>query len=96
MIRIEVIGNRSIEEDFFELLGEKGVGMHYTLFPVAQGNGYSGTRRGDHIFPEENFVFFSWVEDEDRGRVIKDIVEELRTRFPDEGIAFFVSACVDL
>lgn len=96
MIRIEVVGNRSIQEDFFELLEREGVGLHYTLIPEAHGNGYSGMRRGDHIFPEENFVFFSWVEDEDRGRVIKDIVEELRTRFPDEGIAFFVSACVDL
>ena len=54
-ICVEVIANRSIQEDFHERLRKRGIGAHYTLFPEVQGTGYAGPRRGDHIWPEENF-----------------------------------------
>lgn len=95
MIRLEVIANRSVQEDFFEKLRAAGVGAHYTLFPEVRGAGAAGPRRGDHIWPEENFVYVSFVEREE-GLAIREIVDELREKFPEEGIRIFASQGVDL
>lgn len=95
MIRVEVIANRSVQEDFFEKLRNAGIGSHYTLFPEVHGAGDAGPRRGDHIWPEENFVWVSYLDRED-ALVIRRIVDDLRERFPDEGLRLFASQGVDL
>lgn len=95
MIRVEVIANRSVQEDFFEKIHGAGVGSHYTLFPEVHGAGDAGPRRGDHIWPEENFVWVSYLSEEE-ARVIRRIVDELGATFPDEGIRLFASRAVDL
>lgn len=87
-IRVEVIANRSVQEDLFERLRKRGVGTHYTLLPEVQGAGDAGPRRGDHIWPEENFVFISYVDMEE-AQAIKDEVHKLQQVFEDEGIRFF-------
>ncbi len=87
-VRVEVIANRSVQEDFFERLRAAGVGTHYTLFPEVHGAGGAGLRRGDHVWPEENFVYITYVSLEDAG-VLKRETEALRADFPDEGIRFF-------
>lgn len=95
MIRIEVIANRSVQEDFFESLRAAQIDAHYTLFPEVHGAGAAGPRRGDHIWPEENFVYVSYLERE-TAMVIKEIVDKLRKAFPDEGIRLFASQGVEL
>ncbi|MFP4302121.1 MAG: PG0541 family transporter-associated protein [Alkalispirochaetaceae bacterium] len=95
MIRVEVIGNRSVQEDFFDRLAEREVGRHHTLFPEVQGVGRSGPRRGDHVWPEENFVFFAYVEP-DEARVIKEIVMELKEVFAGEGMKFFATEATEI
>lgn len=87
-VRVEVIANRSVQEDFFERLRKRDIGTHYTLFPEVQGAGDAGPRRGDHIWPEENFVYVAYVSAED-ARGIKEEVEALKAFFQDEGIRFF-------
>lgn len=95
MIRVEVIGNRSIQEDFFDRLAEREVGQSHTLFPEVQGVGNSGPRQGDHVWPEENFVFFAYVEREE-ARAIKEIVMELKRVFEGEGMKFFATEATEV
>lgn len=95
MIRVEVIGNRSVQEDFFDRLAEREVGQHHTLFPEVQGVGNSGPRQGDHVWPEENFVFFAYVEREEAA-AIKEIVSELKEVFAGEGIKFFATEATEI
>ncbi len=90
IVRVEVIANRSIQEDFFEALSRREAGLHYTLVPEVQGVGNTGPRRGDHIWPEENFLYIAYVPPSD-ALVIREEVETLRSRFPDEGIRFFAT-----
>lgn len=94
-LRIEVIANRSVQEDFFELLEAAEIGGHYTLFPEVQGAGHAGPRRGDHIWPEENFVYVAYVTAEE-ARAIRTQVETLRSKFETEGIRMFATQGVDL
>ncbi len=95
MIRVEVIGNRSVQEDFFDRLAERELGEHHTLFPEVQGVGRSGPRQGDHVWPEENFVFFAYVE-RDEAKAIKEIVRELKEVFAGEGIKFFATEATEI
>lgn len=94
-IRVEVIANRSVQEDFFERLRKRGIGTHYTLFPEVHGAGDAGPRRGDHIWPEENFVYVAYVTEEE-ARGIKEEVDALKSFFRDEGIRFFAVSAVAL
>lgn len=95
MIRLEVVANRSIQEDFFDRLAEREVGAHHTLFPEVQGVGNSGPRQGDHVWPEENFVFVSYVGREE-ARAIKEIVDGLKEVFSEEGIKIFATEAAEL
>ena len=95
MIRVEVMANRSVQEDFFDRLAEREVGQHHTLFPEVQGVGNSGPRRGDHVWPEENFVFVTYVKKAE-AKVIHEIVRELKELFAGEGIKIFATEAVEL
>lgn len=94
-LRVEIFANRSVQEDLFERLAKKNLATHYTFIPEIQGVGHSGPRRGDHVWPEENFALITYV-DEEEAREIKAAVEDLREFFPSEGITFFAAPAVDL
>ncbi|MFO7848671.1 MAG: hypothetical protein R6V67_01815 [Spirochaetia bacterium] len=88
MKRIEIIANRSIEEDMFEAFAKAEVGTHYTKIPEVMGVGNSGPHMGDHIWPEENFILIVYCE-EPEAEKIKGVIEELKEFFEGEGIKLF-------
>jgi len=88
MKRIEIIANRSIEADMFDLFKKKGIAKQYTRIPEVFGVGTSGPRMGDHIWPEENFILIVYCEEEE-ARAIREAVGELKSFFKDEGIKLF-------
>ena len=95
MVRLEMIANRSVEGDFFDLLQKRGLGeVHYTKVPVVFGVGDSGPRHGDHVWPEENFLLLIYCEEEIADRVT-DVVRELKREFTDEGIKLFRVAVIE-
>ena len=88
MKRIEIIANRSIQDDMFDAFDRAGIVKHYTLIPQVMGVGKQGPRRGDHIWPEENFclvIYCETAEAED----IKQVIVTLKTVFTAEGIKLF-------
>ena len=87
-MRIEVVANRSVEENLLDAFREEGVAKFYTKYPVVLGIGSSGPRMGDAIWPEENFVLVVWCEDEEVHGIEKAI-STVKKQFPDEGIKFF-------
>ena len=50
---------------------------------------------GDTVWPEMNFVLFSYVEKEDALKV-KAAVEAVKKRFPNEGISVFFTKAEEL
>ena len=89
MRRVEIIANHSIEEDMFEQFNRRKVVREYTKIPNVMGVGNSGPRRGDHIWPEENFILLVYCDDDEVG-LIQEAIDELKGFFPDEGIKLFV------
>lgn len=88
MKRIEIIANRSIQEDMFDVFRKAEIVKHYTLYPIVLGVGSSGPRMGDHIWPEENFSLIIYC-DESESEKIKEVITELKAFFTSEGIKLF-------
>ena len=88
MIRLEIIANRSVEENILEALKNEGAGKFYTKYPTVFGVGTSGPRMGDPIWPEENFSLVIWCEKEEAGK-IRRALREVKKQYPDEGIKMF-------
>lgn len=93
MKRIEIIGNRSIEEDLFDTFKKKDIVKNFTKIPSVHGVGTSGPRQGDHIWPEENFLLIVYCTDTESEK-IKKAVKELKSYFKDEGLKLFESELV--
>lgn len=88
MVRLEIIANNAIQEDLLEALERKELDSHYTILPVAHGRGDSAQKRGDAIWPEENFVMIVWC-DKKKASAIEKVLDGVKKKFPDEGIKIF-------
>lgn len=93
MKRIEIICNKSIELDLFDIFEKNNIVKFYTKIPVVYGVGSSGPRMGDHIWPEENFMLIVYC-DENEAELIKKSIEELKQYFKTEGVKMFESELV--
>ena len=88
MIRIEIIANRSVEENILEALSKEGAGKYYTMIPSVLGVGACGPRMGTAVWPEENFALIIWCEEEE-AQAIQRAVKTVKEKFPGEGIKLF-------
>ena len=93
MKRIEIIGNRSIEDDLFDNFRKKDIVKNYTKIPVVHGVGTCGPRNGDNIWPEENFLIIVYCSDIEADKILKS-VKEVKSYFRDEGLKLFESELV--
>lgn len=96
MKRIEIIGNRSIESDLFDIFKKNDIVNFFTKFPVVHGVGSSGPRHGDHIWPEENFLLLIFCDEKEAQKIIK-AVKEAKSYFKDEGLKLYetdIACCV--
>jgi hypothetical protein len=89
MKRLEIIANQSVEENILEALAKEGAGKYYTKIPNIYGVGTSGPRMGDAIWPEENFSLVIYCEEEE-AQAVRRAVDEVKEKFPDEGIKLFI------
>lgn len=86
--RVEIIANQSVEDDITDLLEHELPDIEYTVLPVVHGKGLRTKKLGTSIWPEQNFVLFSYISKENALKV-KEIIAALKEKFPDEGISFF-------
>ncbi len=88
MYRFEIIANNAVEEDIMEALANKKTSRFYTRLNGVHGSGYSDPKMGNPVWPEENFILIIYCEDSEGGE-IKQAVESVKLKFPDEGIRCF-------
>ena len=91
MVRLELIANRAVEDDLYDLFKARNLNPYYTKMSEVQGHGNSGRRQGDHVFPEENFILIMYC-DEYVADSIAEAVKELKQVFPAEGVVLFSSS----
>ena len=91
MKRVEIVANRSVQEEIVMSL-ETGIpGLYYTLIPVVHGRGPEDWKLGTVVWPEENFVLFTYQDETNAAEVVR-IVRELKQQFPKEGIKVWTVA----
>lgn len=95
MLRVEIIANQSVEDDIIERIETELPDLEYTILPGVHGKGKSSHKLGNNIWPEENFLLFTYT-DEGTAAKIKEIVTAVKTRFPREGISIFGTPAIDL
>ena len=95
LYRAEIISNQSVQEDIIERLEQTLPSIEYTVIPEIHGSGKRTKKLGDTVWPEMNFVLFTYVEEE-AARKIKEIVETVKQRFPNEGLRLFFTKGVEL
>jgi len=88
MTRIEIIANRSVQDDVVERLESAVEGFYYTVIPVVQGRGRQARRLGSSTWPEENFLLLAYVDDA-AAATARTVVSAVKERFPTEGIKYF-------
>ncbi|MDR2394160.1 MAG: hypothetical protein LBD93_08410 [Treponema sp.] len=92
MKRMELMANKSVEE---EIIGALEAGIHhfyYTLLPVVHGKGKTQYRLSSPTWPETNFLLISYLTNQD-AEMVKAVVGKIKRRFPNEGIKlFFINA----
>ena len=90
MYRIEIVSNKSVEEDITDTLEEYVPGILYTTIPLAYGRGGDSRKLGTTSWPETNFVMFSYIEEKDLPTV-RAVMKGVKERFPNEGIKLFIT-----
>ena len=95
LYRAEIISNQSVQEDITERLEEALPSIQYTVIPEIHGRGGRTKKLGDTVWPEMNFVLFTYVEKEDAVK-IKAVVEAVKKRFPNEGISLFFTKAEEI
>jgi hypothetical protein len=88
MKRLEVICSRAIHDDLFDLFRKHETGRHFSMVPTVFGSGSSEPKKGDPVWPEENFILILYCDEDEAGRVLA-AVRELKSFFPDEGVKLF-------
>lgn len=94
MFRAEIISNQSVQEDIIERLEKEIPSIEYTVIPELHGRGIRTKKLGDTVWPEMNFVLFSYIDD-DNAQKIKEVVAAVKKRFPNEGISLFFTKAED-
>lgn len=93
--RIEIISNQSVQDDIIELLEQEISEIEYTVIPGVDGKGLHSRKLGSSTWPEQNFVLFAYLSHENALKA-KIVIENVKKRFPNEGISIFCSQEVDL
>ncbi len=88
MCRIEIIANKSVEDDIETSLEHYIPGILYTIVPLVYGRGGQDRKLGTSTWPETNFLMISYIEDEYVNDV-KAVMDEVKKKFPNEGIKIF-------
>jgi hypothetical protein len=89
MKRIELIANRSVENEIIEALENHVTDFYYTLLPQISGKGKTKYRLGTATWPEMNFLLISYLDDVEAIKATLAI-KNIKERFPGEGIKLFI------
>ena len=88
MIRLEIIANKSVQEDIEKSMERNIENFYYTVIPLAFGRGKKNRKLGTATWPETNFAMISYIEEKDFETANK-VIAAVKEKFPDEGIKMF-------
>ncbi|MBQ0040302.1 MAG: hypothetical protein KBS64_07745 [Treponema sp.] len=94
MYRIEIISNKSVQEEIEMSLESNVTDFYYTTIPLVYGRGGENRKLGTATWPETNFALVSYIEDKDY-EMVKKVIAAVKAKFPGEGIKLFAIRAED-
>lgn len=88
MYRVEIIANKSVEDDITEALEQYVPDILYTTVPLVFGRGGNDRKLGTPTWPETNFLMVSYIADSSLPTV-KAVMKGVKDKFKGEGIKMF-------
>ena len=88
--RVEVIFSAALDEDFVEGFKKNKIGSHFTKISGVTGAGFSNPKLGDAVWPQLNEMLIVYCPKDEAEKII-ELAEQLREKYPMEGVACFVS-----
>lgn len=88
MIRLEIIANNSVERDIRSALKTIDDDLKATRLSAVHGWGNTDPKEGTAVWPEENFIYIIYTDDE-KAREYIEAVREVKKKFQIEGIKLF-------
>ena len=95
MLRIEIMSNKSVEEDITDALEQYIPHILYTKIPLVYGKGGENYKLGTTTWPETNFALISYIEDKDLD-MVKAVIKGVKERFGSEGVKLFAVKAEEL
>lgn len=89
MYRVELISNKSVEEDIVEALEHYIPDLQYSSIPLVYGRGGDDRKMGTATWPETNFIMISYIQDQQL-ETFKKVIAAIKQKFSSEGIKMFV------
>ena len=93
MKRMELIANKSVENEIIEGLEKNIPDFYYTLIPELHGRGKTKYKLGTATWPERNFMLISFLDDPEADKA-ETIIRKVKEQFPREGIKLFIMEVV--
>ncbi|MDC7227566.1 MAG: hypothetical protein PQJ61_12445 [Spirochaetales bacterium] len=88
MTRLEIIANNTVEEDIQEALNQVEEDFSYSRLNAVHGRGRTTPRMGDAVWPEENFIYIIYTDDEKAQKFV-DTIRKIKEKFKQEGIKIY-------
>ncbi len=88
MTRLEIIANNSVEADIRDALNRVEQDFHFSRLNAVHGRGGSDPKEGNAVWPEENFIYIIYTDDETAGKFL-EALREVKKQFTLEGIKVF-------
>ena len=88
--RVEIIFSAALDEDFVDGFKKNKIGAHFTKLSGVTGAGFSNPKLGDAVWPQLNEMLIVYCPKDEAEKIIK-LAEQIREKYPMEGIACFIS-----
>lgn len=88
--RVEIIFSAALDEDFVDGFKKNKIGAHFTKLSGVTGAGFSNPKLGDAVWPQLNEMLIVYCSKDEAEKII-ELAEQIREKYPMEGIACFVS-----
>ncbi len=91
MVRVEVIGNQILLQDFIDTVEARLPKQWYTVLPVLHAKGQKGKANGDAVWMEKNFVCLMFINSVEAIAEIERICDSIKAQNTANALTMFTS-----
>ncbi len=91
MKKIEIIGNVVLLQELIDNIHLNLPNLHYTVIPSIKAKGNKGEANGDEVWPDTNFVFFSYIQNDAEKNALIEICNQIKGHSTENGLTAHIA-----